>query len=112
MCRFWCETVARTLHVAMVMIIDLVNLRACHVGVDVVVVVLVVCKEFRLRCVLRDLMWVHVAVVWFANPPCVLQAEFCVGSLVRTQAVASHCVVQVPWIQIVITRIRCHSYRC
>ena len=67
MCRFWHETVARTLHVAMVMIIDLVNLRACHVGVDVVVVVSVVCEEFRLRCVLPDLMWVHVAVDWFAR---------------------------------------------
>ena len=49
------------------MIFDLVNSRACHVGVDVVVVVLVVCKEVRSRCALRDLMWVHVAVVWFAR---------------------------------------------
>ena len=47
-CRFWCETVARTLHVAMVMIIDLVNMRASHVGVEVVVVVQVVCEECRL----------------------------------------------------------------
>ena len=51
----------------MIMIIDLVDLRACHVFVDVVVVVPVVCEEFRLRCVLPDLMWVHVAVVWFAR---------------------------------------------
>ena len=45
---------------------DFVNLRACHVIVDVDLVVLVVSMGIRLRCLSCDLVWVYVAVVWSA----------------------------------------------